>query len=325
MGFVMKSILPKACYPSACRSPARSGLAVAAHSGSIQSDRGSWGRQCTNKHSWHWKQTVCAYRRTCEAPHLFPFLEHLRAAGGVQSISVPSTFLMFLFPYVGCTLERKTWIYATLFPEIQEKEMGLLNKIALIWEFLRGGCTVWQCLPLLWAELPVQGASVCESTRQGWGLVWQLAMLALHGNVRSALSRACGSPEKRSDHSVALHFCSVTDCSSSGVVWDCPCEKLSFGEKQSPAALSEKALTSREGHLCCRHSTAQYLIDIHSQGCVSCPSCGCLSLACNSHRYSQWGLGRQVCLWCLKEAGQYFRRDFLYVITTILKQQKYSM
>lgn len=36
---------------------------------------------------------------------------------------------MFLFPYVGCTLERKTWIYAILFPEIQEKEMGLLNKI----------------------------------------------------------------------------------------------------------------------------------------------------------------------------------------------------
>lgn len=36
---------------------------------------------------------------------------------------------MFLFPSVGCTLERKTWTRARLFPEIQEKEMGLLNKI----------------------------------------------------------------------------------------------------------------------------------------------------------------------------------------------------
>lgn len=90
MGFVMKSILPKARYPSACRSPARSGLAVPACSASIQRDR---GRQRTNKHSWHCKQAGCAHSTRCEAPHLFLLLEHLGAAGGVQSISVPYTFL----------------------------------------------------------------------------------------------------------------------------------------------------------------------------------------------------------------------------------------
>lgn len=122
---------------------------------------------------------------------------------------------MFLFPSVGCTSERKTWIYATLFPEIQEKEMGLLNKIALIWEFLGAGCTV--CSACLHCEqsCPCREALSVGSTMQGWH-----PACSWHGKVRSALSRACESPENGPDHSMALHFCSVTDCSSSSAEFE---------------------------------------------------------------------------------------------------------
>lgn len=138
-------------------------------------DRGSWGTECTNKHSWHCKQAACAYSRRCEAPHLFLLLEHLGAARVVQSISCPIPFWMFLFPCVGCSLKRKTWIYAILFPEIQEKEMGLLNKIALIWEFLRAGCAFWQRCLCCEQSCPRREAQTVGSTMQGWGLLWQLA------------------------------------------------------------------------------------------------------------------------------------------------------
>lgn len=50
---------------------------------------------------------------------------------------------------------------------------------------------------------------------------------------------------------------------------DSLCEKLAFGEKLSPVALSDKTPTSREGHLCSRYSTAPYSINILSQDSLS--------------------------------------------------------
>lgn len=41
----------------------------------------------------------------------------------------PVPFYVFLFPCIGCTIERKSWRRASLFPEIQEKEMGLLTEM----------------------------------------------------------------------------------------------------------------------------------------------------------------------------------------------------
>lgn len=316
MGFVMKSILPKARYPSACRSPASSGLAVPAEDQyrGTEGDRAQTDTPGTaNMLAVLTAQGVKLHTSSCS----------LSISGLLEVFSqlvCPIPFWMFLFPCVGCTLKRKTWIYATLFPEIQEKEMGLLNKIALIWEFLRAGCAVWQRLPLLWAELPVQRGCLWGAPCRagGWSGSWQ-------GKCKVCSELCSWEPREQPRLLHGLAFCSGTDCSSNGAELETAWVK-NFPLVKTRALLpSQRRLTSREGHGCWRHSTAQYLIDIHSQGCVSCPSCGCCSSACNSHRYSQWGLCRQVCLWPLKEAAQIFRRDFLYVVTAIPKQQKYSM
>lgn len=127
---------------------------------------------------------------------------------------------MFLFPYVGSTLERKTWIYAILFPEIQEKEMGLLNKIdstdlgvpkgrlhglaALASTVSRAAHAERLCL---------RGAPCRAGVRSGMA------------SVRSAPSPACEIPGNRPDRSIALHFCSVPDCSSNSAEFKTACVK----------------------------------------------------------------------------------------------------
>lgn len=140
---------------------------------------------------------LCGYRRRCEAPHLFPLLQHLGTAGGVQPISVANPFLNVFISM--CRLrfgERKTWSRARFFPEIQEKEMGLLNKIDCSGAGVpQAGCTGWQRSPPPRAMPPTPRGCACREHLAGLGSSPAAGM----ASVRSALGYSGENPEDSPD------------------------------------------------------------------------------------------------------------------------------
>lgn len=77
-----------------------------------------------------WKQAVFVV--TGEGVKLHTSFCSLNVSALLEVLSQlvrPVPFSVFLFPCVGCTIERESWRRASLLREIQEEEMGLLTKM----------------------------------------------------------------------------------------------------------------------------------------------------------------------------------------------------
>lgn len=124
-----------------------------------------------------------------------------------EPISLANPFLNVFISM--CRLHlRKTWSGARLCTGIQEKEMGLLNKIdAAVLGVPKAGCTSLQRLLPPPAALPVQRGS-CLQDLAGLGS----SLAAGMASVRSVLDYSGENPENCPEHCFILHFCCVTEC-----------------------------------------------------------------------------------------------------------------
>lgn len=123
---------------------------------------------------------------------------------------------MFLFPCVGCASERETWSRARLFPEIQEKEMGLLNKT----ERADAGVPPAGC--------GAGNAAHAEGLRlRGAPCLLGSILPAGMTRVRSGPCYSDENPENTPGCCITLRFCCVTECSSSDAEFKAACVKSS--------------------------------------------------------------------------------------------------